>query len=100
VRRLGRRLGHRRRWRDVLEVDARRVARLATEIRAELAPARINFARLGNFLAHVHWHVIPRYADDPEPLYPIWVRPLAERRVALPARERDALIVRLRRRLA
>jgi diadenosine tetraphosphate (Ap4A) HIT family hydrolase len=76
------------------------VARLAAALRAELAPARINFASLGNFLAHVHWHVIPRYADDPEPLHPIWVRPLAERRLALPAPERDALIGRLRRRLA
>jgi diadenosine tetraphosphate (Ap4A) HIT family hydrolase len=76
------------------------VARLATALRAELAPARINFAALGNFLAHVHWHVIPRYADDPEPLHPIWVRPLAERRLVLPAPERDALIGQLRRRLA
>ena len=76
------------------------VASLAAALRVELAPARINFASLGNFLAHVHWHVIPRYADDPEPLHPIWVRPLAERRLALPASERDALIGRLRRRLA
>jgi diadenosine tetraphosphate (Ap4A) HIT family hydrolase len=76
------------------------VARLATALRAELAPARINFACLGNFMAHVHWHVIPRYADDPEPLHPIWVRPLAERRLELPASERDDLIGRLRRRLA
>src|SRR5262245_5701038 len=76
------------------------VARLAAALRAELAPARINFACLGNFLAHVHWHVIPRYGDDPEPLHPIWVRPLAERRLTLPAPERDALIGRLRRRLA
>jgi len=76
------------------------VARLAAALRAELAPTRINFASLGNFLAHVHWHVIPRYGDDPEPLHPIWVRPLAERRLALPAPERDALIGRLRRRLA
>ena len=76
------------------------VARLASALRAELAPARINFACLGNFLTHVHWHVIPRYADDPEPLHPIWVRPLAERRVSLPARDRDDLIGRLRRRLA
>lgn len=76
------------------------VARLATALHAELAPARINFACLGNFMAHVHWHVIPRYADDPEPLHPIWVRPLAERRLELPASERDDLIGRLRRRLA
>ena len=56
------------------------VARLAAALRVELAPARINFASLGNFLAHVHWHVIPRYADDPEPLPPSTteIRPAAK----------------------
>jgi diadenosine tetraphosphate (Ap4A) HIT family hydrolase len=76
------------------------VARLATALRKELAPVRLNYACLGNFLTHVHWHVIPRYADDPEPLHPIWVRPLAERRMSLGGPERDALIGRLRRALA
>ncbi len=75
------------------------VARLASALRKELAPARLNYACLGNFLTHVHWHVIPRYADDPEPLHPIWVRPLAERRVSLPGTERQALVGRLRRAL-
>jgi len=76
------------------------VARLASALRKELAPARVNYACLGNFLTHVHWHVIPRYADDPEPLHPIWVRPLAERRLALSGAERDSLIGRLRRALS
>ena|SRR5215813_14073363 len=75
------------------------VARLASALRTELAPARLNYACLGNFMTHVHWHVIPRYADDPEPLHPIWVRPLAERRVDLPAAEHQALIAGLRRAL-
>ena len=76
------------------------VARVASALRKEVDPARLNYACLGNFLTHVHWHVIPRHADDPEPLHPIWVRPLAERQHALPAAERDALIARLRRALA
>ena len=25
---------------------------------------QVNLASLGNMVAHVHWHVIPRYADD------------------------------------
>ena len=75
-------------------------ARLATALRAELAPARINFACLGNFLTHVHWHVIPRYADDPESQHPIWVRPFAERRRTLPDAERRDLVRRLRGALA
>jgi hypothetical protein len=41
--------------------------------------------------------VTPRYADDAEPLHPIWVRPLAERRIPLPETERRALVARLRR---
>ena len=76
------------------------VARVATALRHELEPVRINYACLGNLVTHVHWHVIPRYADDPEPHHPIWVRPLGERRVTLPEAERRQLIARLRRTLA
>ena len=75
------------------------VARVAAAIDREVAPARLNYACLGNLVTHVHWHVTPRYADDPERQHPIWVRPLAERRVALPADDRRALIERLRRAL-
>ncbi len=75
------------------------VARVASAVAAEVAPVRLNVACLGNMMTHVHWHVTPRHADDPEPLHPIWVRPLAERRRPLPVAERDALIAALRRRL-
>jgi len=76
------------------------VARVATVLRRELDPVRINYACLGNLVTHVHWHVIPRYGDDPEAQHPIWVRPLAERRIALAAEERAELVARLRRALA
>jgi len=76
------------------------VARVAAALRRELAPVRLNYACLGNLVTHVHWHVIPRYADDPEAQHPIWVRPLAERRVTLPGPERAELVGRLRRALA
>jgi len=36
---------------------------------------------LRNQVAHVHWHVTPRYADDPLPSLPIWSRVPADRRV-------------------
>lgn len=75
------------------------VAQVAAAVRRELAPRRLNYACLGNFVTHVHWHVIPRQADDPEPQHPIWVRPLAERRVVLPEGERRQLVARLRRAL-
>ncbi|MBX3301228.1 MAG: HIT family protein [Nitrospira sp.] len=33
---------------------------------------KINYELLGNQLPHVHWHVIPRLANDPDPLEPVW----------------------------
>lgn len=46
----------------------------ATEsaLRRLYAPEKINLASLGNFVPHVHWHVIPRYIDDPSFPAPIW----------------------------
>lgn len=35
-------------------------------------PDKINLASLGNLVAHLHWHVIPRFADDPHFPQPIW----------------------------
>ena len=75
------------------------VVRVAQAVRRELGPVRLNYACLGNFVTHVHWHVIPRYADDPEPQHPIWVRPVAERVVRLPGTERQQLVTQLRRAL-
>jgi diadenosine tetraphosphate (Ap4A) HIT family hydrolase len=75
------------------------VARVGAALARELAPVRLNVACLGNMVTHVHWHVTPRYADDPEPQHPIWVRPLGERRLALAASERQQLVARLRRAL-
>ena len=40
--------------------------------RAILMPHKINLASLGNQVAHLHWHVIPRYEDDAHFPQPIW----------------------------
>lgn len=40
--------------------------------RAVLAPHKINLASLGNMTPHLHWHVIPRFADDVHFPSPIW----------------------------
>ena len=89
---------------DALPLDRQRrlwddVTRVASALRKVVGPVRINYACLGNFVTHVHWHVIPRQADDPEPMNPIWVRPLSERRMSLPAAERERIAGELRRAL-
>jgi diadenosine tetraphosphate (Ap4A) HIT family hydrolase len=71
--------------------------------RAVMAPGKINLASFGNMTPHVHWHVIPRYADDahfPNPTWAVAQRSsppevLAARRALLPALH-AAIIERLK----
>ena len=39
-------------------------------------PDKINLASLGNVVPHLHWHVIPRFADDAHFPQPIWGAPM------------------------
>ncbi|MBV8774062.1 MAG: HIT family protein [Deltaproteobacteria bacterium] len=64
-----------------------------------LKPIKLNYECLGNQEPHVHWHIFPRYHDDPMRLAPVWVRPEAERRVLLEEGARNELITALRREL-
>jgi diadenosine tetraphosphate (Ap4A) HIT family hydrolase len=57
-------------------------------------PAKMNYELLGNQVAHIHWHVIPRLPDDPDPRWPVW-RTEHERRELAPA-ERRARIAAIR----
>ena len=41
-------------------------------LREVLSPHKVNLASLGNITPHLHWHVIPRFADDPHFPNPIW----------------------------
>jgi len=53
---------------------------------------KINLASLGNVVPHLHWHVIPRFADDAHFPNPVWAQAvrtpdpatLAARRALLP----------------
>ncbi len=73
-----------------------------TVVRDVMQPKKINLASLGNVVPHLHWHVIPRYADDAHFPSPVWavaqrVTPedvLDARRALLPAL-RDAMALRL-----
>ncbi len=47
-------------------------------LRELLAPDKINLASLGNVVPHLHWHVIPRFADDRHFPDPVWAAPRRE----------------------
>ncbi|MCG9107899.1 HIT family protein [Laribacter hongkongensis] len=48
------------------------VFRTEAALRTVLAPDKINLASLGNVVPHLHWHVIPRFADDAHFPAPVW----------------------------
>ena len=55
--------------RSVLMEDATAAAHA---LQKAFTPVKINYELLGNQLPHIHWHIIPRLADDPAPREPIW----------------------------
>lgn len=60
-------------------------------VREVMQPDKINLASLGNMVPHVHWHVIPRFADDRHFPDAIWAAP---KRLSAPQARAD-LRVRL-----
>jgi len=62
-----------------------------------VAPDHMNIESLGNVVAHLHWHIIPRYTTDPRWGQPIWTTPLdAMPDTRLPRTEREMLIAGIR----
>ncbi len=79
------------------------VARLAAAIRSVFptsgkdgGPPRINYECLGNLVPHVHWHIIPRHADDPEPTKAVWGWSEERLRGEMSAEARGELVLKLR----
>jgi diadenosine tetraphosphate (Ap4A) HIT family hydrolase len=66
------------------------VYRVELALREVMKPAKVNVASLGNVVPHLHWHVIPRFADDAHFPSPVW---------AAPVRETDEAILTARRAL-
>jgi diadenosine tetraphosphate (Ap4A) HIT family hydrolase len=64
----------------VLCMDA--VALVEQCLREHLKPAKINLAALGNMVAHLHWHVIARFAEDSHFPGSVWAPMLRERNAA------------------
>ena len=91
------------------QTELLRVVLLVEQVqRTELKPDKVNLAAFGNVVPHLHWHVIPRWQDDPHFPQAIWAAlPLADTtaqaaQVALRARVQQqvsayhqALVVRL-----
>ncbi len=46
---------------------------LARAIETTYRPAKLNYELLGNQVGHLHWHLFPRYADDPDARWPVWL---------------------------
>lgn len=49
---------------------------LEQALRGLMQPDKINLASLGNQVPHLHWHVIPRFLDDPHFPAPVWAPPV------------------------
>lgn len=48
------------------------VCAVELSLRHLVKPDKINLASLGNMTPHLHWHVIPRFADDRHFPNPVW----------------------------
>ena len=48
------------------------MALLAEAIEACFQPHKLNYELLGNVVPHLHWHLFPRSASDPDRLRPVW----------------------------
>ena len=55
------------------------VSAVASALAAVYRPTKINYELLGNMVPHMHWHVVPRFSEDPLWPRPIWSEPHAEK---------------------
>jgi diadenosine tetraphosphate (Ap4A) HIT family hydrolase len=69
------------------------LARVARAVGTAFGAVKVNYELLGNQIAHIHWHLIPRRADDPAPRAAVWTVAHEPRRLtAVETAERIALI--------
>jgi diadenosine tetraphosphate (Ap4A) HIT family hydrolase len=46
---------------------------MAQAIQTCYKPHKLNYELLGNQVPHLHWHLFPRYSDDPERMSAVWL---------------------------
>jgi diadenosine tetraphosphate (Ap4A) HIT family hydrolase len=49
------------------------LCRLARAVEAAFRPRKLNYELLGNQVPHLHWHLFPRSATDPDHLKAVWL---------------------------
>ncbi len=55
------------------QAELLRVVLLVEQVqRTALKPDKVNLAAFGNVVPHLHWHVIPRWQDDPHFPQAVW----------------------------
>jgi diadenosine tetraphosphate (Ap4A) HIT family hydrolase len=75
------------------QTELLRVVLLVEQVqRVELKPDKVNLAAFGNVVPHLHWHVIPRWQDDPHFPQAVWA--------ALPQADAQALAAQVARQTA
>mgnify|MGYP000937095153 CR=1 FL=1 len=55
------------------EIFLKEMAIVAESVIKAFNPKKLNYELLGNSDSHLHWHLIPRYGNDPNPKTAIWV---------------------------
>ncbi len=81
---------HAREMTDLEETERARIMCIVFAVeraqRELLKPDKINIASFGNMVAHVHWHIIPRFRLDPHYPNPVWGSRTAGKPQPLPER--------------
>jgi diadenosine tetraphosphate (Ap4A) HIT family hydrolase len=74
---------------DLPAADQQALMRVAfaaeAALREVMAPDKVNLASLGNVVPHLHWHVIPRFSNDPHFPNAVWGERKREMPHAAPA---------------
>lgn len=73
------------------------VSEVAQALKQAFDARKVNYALFGNLVPHIHWHLIPRLADDPAPREPVFAVP--HEPVQLRPVDRANRIARIRSRL-
>jgi diadenosine tetraphosphate (Ap4A) HIT family hydrolase len=50
------------------------MSQLAEAVARAVQPHKLNYECLGNVVHHLHFHVFPRRADEPQSTLPVWVQ--------------------------